>query len=119
MTTAYITANEMQLKLLVEFCRINQISLEIPEALPVLKADTSFRTPSHAVKQFCGSEMMTSRGKMQPSAALDYIMIYAKRHNLLNSTSIVMDESLRDIFNRYSSIPCTELPMLVNGLFSD
>jgi hypothetical protein len=119
MTAAFITANEMQLKLLVQFCKANAIGLEIPEDLPALKADTAFRTPSHTLKQFCGSEMMTSRGKMQPSAALDYIMIYAKRHNLLNSTSIMMDESLRDIFNRYSSIPCTELPMLVNSLFSD
>ena len=119
MTTVHITANEMQLKLLVQFCKVNEIGLEIPEVPTTLKADTTFRTPSPSLKHFCGSEMMTSRGKMQPSAALDYIMIYAKRHSLLDSTYIMMDESLRDIFNRYSSISCTELPMLVNGLFSD
>lgn len=116
--TAFVTANEMQLKLLVEFCKVNGIGLEIPEIPSTLKADTSFRTPSPSLKHFCGSEMMTSRGKMQPSAAVEYIMSYAKRHALLNSTSIMMDESLTDLFNR-SSISCTELPSLVNTLFSD
>lgn len=109
----------MQLKLLAVFCEANGIGIEIPEVSPSLKADTTFRVPSSALKHFCGQEMMTSRGKMQPSAALEYIMTYAKRNDLLSSTAIVLDDNLHDIFNRHGSIPCTELPIMINALFTD
>jgi len=119
MTTAHITANDTQLKLLIEFCKANGIGLDIPEPPTPLKADTAFRTPSASLKHFCGSEMMTSRGKMQPSAALEFIMNYAKNHRLIDSTMIILDENLREIFNGHASISYTELPVLVNALFSD
>lgn len=119
MTTATITANEIQLKLLLTFCSQNGIGIDIKESSSNVKADTRFLVPNPKLKYLCGPEMMTSKGKMQPSAAAEYIMMYAKRNDLLQSTFICMDNNLSDVFDRYDSIRCTELPALVNAMFSE
>lgn len=119
MTTVTFTANEIQLKLLFDFCNKNGIGFDIKDTAPNVQADTTFRTPSAALKQFCGPEMMTTKGKMKPSSAAEFIMSYAKRNNLLYTTMISMDDNLREVFQQNEGIPCTELPRLVNSLFSD
>lgn len=60
-------------------------------------------TPSHPIKNFCGSERMTSRGKLQPSEALAFILDYARRNNLINTDSIRLDERLQEVFDTKDS----------------
>jgi hypothetical protein len=115
MATAYITANEMQLRLLLEFCKSNGIGIEMPKFPSEIAHDT-YMTPPESLKQLCGAEMMTSRGKMKPASVTEYIMTYAKRNNLLVSTMIQFDEPLSKVFGR-GSIDCIDLPVAVNNLF--
>jgi hypothetical protein len=116
MATAYITANEMQLRLLLAFCKSNGIGIEIPTP-PSDTAYNTYMSPSAPLKQFCGAEMMNLEGKMKPASALEYIMTYAKRNNLLVSTMVQFDTPLSEIFGR-PSIECTDLPAAVNNLFA-
>jgi len=116
MPTAQITANEMQLRLLLAFCQANGIGLEFTTP-PSATAINTYMTPSAPLKQFCGPEMMTLEGKMKPASALEYIMTYAKRNNLLVSTMVQFDTTLSEIFGR-ASIECTDLPAAVNSLFA-
>lgn len=113
---AYITANEMQLRLLLAFCKSNGIGIEFPTP-PSETAHSTYMTPSLALKQFCGPEMMNLQGMMKPSSALEYIMTYAKRNNLLVSTMVQFDTTLSEIFGR-ASMECTDLPAAVNSLFA-
>ena len=116
MATAYITANEMQLRLLLAFCNSNGIGIEIPTP-PSETAYNTYMWPSAALKQFCGPEMMNLQGKMRPISALEYIMTYAKRNNLIVSTMVQFDTTLSEIFGR-ANIECTDLPAAVNTLFA-
>ena len=116
MATAYITANEMQLRLLLAFCKSNGIGIEIPVPPSGTAIDT-YMKPSTALQQFCGPEMMNPRGMMKPASALEYIMTYAKRNNLLVSTMIQFDEPLSKVFECHS-MQCTDLPAAVNSLFA-
>lgn len=115
MGTAYITANEMQLRLLLAFCESNGIGIEFPTP-PSVTAINAYMKPSTALQEFCGPEMMNPRGMMKPSSALEYIMTYAKRNNLLVSTMIQFDDTLSKVF-QCRGMECTDLPVAVNNLF--
>ena len=120
MSIVRIMADEKQLPLLIAFCRTNKMGCEIETTSARNKKEipTDFRTPSPALKAFCGPEMMTTRGKMKPIEALDFILAYAKRNNLIEKKSITMDEQLQHVFGTQdSSILQSELPNRLVMLF--
>jgi len=119
MSIVRITVDDKQLALLIAFCRANKMGCEIETSSSrnaIIPED--FRTPCPALKGFCGPEMMTSRGKMKPIDALDFILAYAKRNNLIEKNSITLDEQLQDVFaTQETSIFQTELPKRLINLF--
>jgi chromatin remodeling complex protein RSC6 len=120
MSIVRITVDDKQLALLIAFCRTNKMGCEIETSSARIKNEipSDFRTPCPALKAFCGSEMMTTRGKMKPIEALDFILAYAKRNNLIEKKSITMDEQLQDVFGTQdSSILQSELPKRLVMLF--
>ena len=120
MSTVRITANDKQIALLVDFCVANNIGCEVEKPASTNSIPTDFRTPSLALKHFCGAEMMTSRGKMKPIEALDFILAYASRNSLIEKVSITLDCQLQEVFGtQETSIQQLELPGRVMTLFSD
>jgi hypothetical protein len=119
MSVVRITADEKQLPLLIAFCRTNKMGCEIETfSSRTVTIPEDFRTPCPALKTFCGPEMMTSRGKMKPIDALDFILAYAKRNDLIEKNSITLDEQLQDVFGtKESSILQSELPKRLINLF--
>jgi len=119
MSIVRITADDKQLALLIAFCRANKMGCEV-ESLSSrnVKIPEDFRTPSPALKAFCGPEMMTSRGKMKPIEALDFILAYAKRNDLIEKNSISLDEQLQNLFaTQETSIFQSELAKHLISLF--
>ena len=119
MSTIRITANDKQLALLVAFCAENKIACEI-DTLPKSHVNTEFQTPSSALKHFCGTERMNSRGKMQPSEALNFIIDYSRRNHLIGPVALRLDESLQEVFlTKETSLLFSELSERVNAMFHD
>jgi chromatin remodeling complex protein RSC6 len=120
MSVVHITADETQLALLIAFCNQHKMGCEVETAASrTLSISPDFCTPCPALKAFCGQEMMTSRGKMKPIDALDFILAYAKRNNLIEKLSISLDPQLQDVFaTKELSISQSELPKRLNALFS-
>lgn len=120
MSTVRITADDKQIALLVDFCAMNKIGCEVEILASPPSIPTDFRTPCQALKHFCGPEMMTSRGKMKPIEALDFILAYASRNSLIEKLSITLDGQLQEVFGiQDTSIPQYDLPGRVTALFSD
>ena len=120
MSTVRITADDEQLALLIAFCSKNNIGCEVETPSSRMKDEipSEFLTPCNSLKNFCGPERMTSRGKMKPIEALDFILSYAKRNNLIEEISITLDEQLQDVFaTKETTILQKELPSRLIKLF--
>jgi hypothetical protein len=119
MSIVRITVDDKQLALLIAFCKTNTMGCEV-ESLSSegTTIPEDFRTPCLSLKGFCGPEMMTSRGKMKPIEALDFILAYAKRNDLIKKNSISLDEQLQNLFaTQETSIFQSELPKRLINLF--
>jgi len=120
MSTVRITADDEQLALLIAFCSKNNIGCEVetPSSRSKEEIPSEFLTPCNNLKSFCGPERMTSRGKMKPIEALDFILSYAKRNDLIKKISITLDEQLQELFTtKETSILQKELPNRLIKLF--
>ena len=116
-----ITADETQFALLTAFCDQHRIDYRVEFTPETIQSVTSlFKTPCTSLKGFCGPEMMTSRGKMQPSAALQFILDYARKNGLIGTTVLQLNDILQAVFQTdRTSIPHAELAQSVNALFTD
>ena len=120
MSTVRISADDKQLAILIAFCTANKIAYELESPDPTPSIPTDFRTPCQALKHFCGPEMMTSRGKMKPIEALDFILAYASRNSLIEKTSVSLDSRLQEVFaTQETTLQQSDLPARVMSLFSD
>jgi hypothetical protein len=121
MSVVHITVDDKQLALLIAFCNEHKMGCEVETAgSRNISIPSDFRTPSQALKGFCGAEMLTPRGKMKPIDALDFILAYAKRNNLIEKVSITLDEQLQTLFATSEPLlPQSELPKRLNALFSE
>jgi len=121
MTTIRITSSKEQFELLLAFCKSNNIEVEV-ECMgftePVL--DTQFRTPNDALKFFCGTERLTTRGKVRPSEALEYVIQHAKTNNLVTpGGAIHADEILQQLFSDSTQLHMSNLPSRIEAMFTD
>ena len=117
-----ITANDNQIPFLIEFCDMHKIQYDFNNYTVVDKEilPRTLKTPNSSLKYFCGSEMLTTTGQIQPHNALHFIIEYARRKNLLGVTTFGLDERLQEVFNtKETSFPTYEISQRVNALFID
>ena len=122
MPTITITADDMQSPLIINFCDLNKFKYEISRYSPAETEALShkLKTPTQSFKYFCGSEMLTVEGKIQPLTALHFILDYARRKELLGITALGLDERLQEAFNTTdASFPISDISQRVNKLFVD
>ena len=107
--------------LLLEFCKENGIYVPPMKKNPFnrIELDTIPKTPTKAFNAFCGSENLTSSGKISMSNVYDFIVRYIDMNNKMNQDgSIELSKDIQSAFNIDSSrIYLHEIPGLATRAF--
>lgn len=122
MPTITITADDMEFPLIINFCDMNKFKYEISRytAVETEALSHKLKTPTPSFKYFCGSEMLTAGGKIQPITALHFILEYARRKSLVGINTLGLDERLQEAFNTTdTSFLISDISQRVNKLFVD
>jgi hypothetical protein len=75
--------------------------------------------PTQEFKDFCGGECLNRYGLISLTSAKELILQYAKRQGLHNATTILLDDTLKNILKTVDrEISHEDVYQLIKGLFS-
>jgi hypothetical protein len=116
-----VFVNAAEHKALLDYCNAQQLKYEVETPISLSVADTKYKKPTKSLKSFCGPERTNSKGLIQANSAIELMITYATRADLITDGGImVLNEALQDALSTNdTSIPLSSLPSRVNALLVD